>query len=125
MTQAKGVSTIHETIFENRFGYVKELRKLGARIDFFQPKISNPEKIYNFNVEEDTIIRNQAIKIHSDKTLHNGVLRVTDLRAGATLIIGAAIAQGESIIEGASIIDRGYEKIDETLRGIGMEIKRI
>lgn len=125
MTQASGVSTIHETIFENRFGYVKEFRKLGARIDFFQPKVIDPQSVYSFNVDKDTKIKNQAIRIYGNVPLHNGVLKVSDLRAGATLVIGAAIAQGESIIEGASIIDRGYEKIDETLRSIGMEIKRI
>lgn len=125
MTQADGISTIHETIFEDRFGYVTEIQKMGAKIDFYNPKIDNPTKYYNFNWSDRKKNCYQAIKITGPSKLHNAILDVTDLRAGATLVIGALIASGESIIHGIDHIDRGYERIEERLRSLGANIKRI
>lgn len=126
MTQAAGVSTIHESVFENRFSYVSELLKLGAKIDFFKPEVKSPEKFYQFNLGKNyQKLGSQAIKITGKTPLHNGVLKVGDLRAGVSLIIAAAIAGGESIVEGASVIDRGYEEIDKKLIALGAKIKKI
>jgi UDP-N-acetylglucosamine 1-carboxyvinyltransferase len=127
MTQAWGVSTIHETVFENRFSYVEELRKLGAKIEYFQPKTKNPQQLYQFTRSDwsGKLSFPQAIKIFGKTPLHNAVLSVSDLRAGASLLIGAAVAYGESVIHGASVIDRGYEEIDKKLRSLGLKIKRI
>ncbi|OGK20317.1 UDP-N-acetylglucosamine 1-carboxyvinyltransferase [Candidatus Roizmanbacteria bacterium RIFCSPHIGHO2_02_FULL_37_13b] len=126
MTQAKGISTIHETVFENRFGYVSELKKLGARIDFYEPKVRNSNKIYQFNINDrNKECEPQAIRIEGGSTLHGGVLTVSDLRAGASLLIAAACTQGETIINGASVIDRGYEKIDKKLLTLGATIKKV
>lgn len=127
MTQARGESTIHETIFEDRFGYVSELQKLGSDIEFFQPKVANPHDIYQFNIENerDMIELKQAIRIKGPTPLHNGVLQVSDLRAGASLLIAASVAKGETVIKGASVIDRGYEDIDRKLRELGAKIKKI
>ena len=127
MTQAHGVSTIHETIFEDRFGYVSELQKLGADIEFYQPELDNPRKIYQFNIENDDNLKSlqQAIRIKGPTQLHNGVMDVKDLRAGATILIAACSAEGESVINGASIIDRGYEDIERKLQSLGAAIKRV
>lgn len=125
MTQAKGISTIHETVFENRFGYVGELAKLGARIEFFKPEEKSSLTRYQFNTGDKSFVNNkQAIRIHGETTLHNGVLEVSDLRAGASLLIAAAVAGGESIVMGASVIDRGYENIDKKLKLLGADIKK-
>jgi UDP-N-acetylglucosamine 1-carboxyvinyltransferase len=124
MTQARGESTIHETIYENRFAYVKELRKLGAHIKFYQPQIDDPEKTYQFNWTENHNSP-QAIKINGPTKLHNGVMTVADLRAGATLLIAAAVAKGESVLNGASIIERGYENIVEKITQLGGTIKKV
>lgn len=124
MTQATGESVIHETIYENRFGYVSELKKMGAQIEFFEPKIDNPKEIYNFNYEEGTSYR-QAIMITGPKKIHNAVLTVSDLRAGATVVIAALIAGGESIIYGIEHIERGYEKFVERLQNLGANIKEV
>lgn len=125
MTQAKGESVIHETVFENRFSYVPELRKLGAKINFFQPHVRKPEKVYQFGLKgkkcSDLL---QAIRIYGKTKLHNGVLTVSDLRAGASLLIGAAVAEGESAVQGADIIDRGYEDISLKLSKLGLKIKK-
>lgn len=125
MTQAKGVSTIHETVFESRFSYVAELTKMGAHIDFYDPKIENPAGFYNFNWKDRVNGYHQAIRIIGPTRLHNAVLEINDLRAGATLIIAALSAAGESIIHGVEQVDRGYEKIEERLRTLGARIERV
>ncbi len=125
MTQADGISRIHETIFEDRFGYVSEIKKMGAKISFYDPKIRKPESYYNFNWDDRKEGYHHAIKIIGPTKLHNAILEVTDLRAGATLVIGAIVAQGESIIHGIEHIDRGYEKLEERLKDLGASIKRV
>lgn len=124
MTQAEGESTIHETIFENRFGYVDELKKLGAEMDYYHPIVEDPKKTYQFNVGNYSQLR-QAIRISGPTDLHNGVLNVSDLRAGASLVIAALIAEGESVINGASIIERGYENLEEKITKLGGNIRKI
>ncbi len=125
MTQSEGHSTIHETIFEDRFSYVAELQKMGADINFYIPDVANPEDFYNFNYQDKRHDRCQAIKIKGPTTLHNAFLKMTDLRAGATLILAALTAKGESYVYGLEHIDRGYENIDERFRQIGANIKRL
>lgn len=126
MTQAIGKSTIHETIFENRFGYVSELKKLGAKIEYFEPNVDHPEEVYQFNYNDrESGCAPQAIHIYGKSKLHGGVLNVSDLRAGASLLIAASVAEGETIVNGASVIDRGYEQIDEKLKKLGCTIKKV
>lgn len=125
MTQAKGESVVHETIYEDRFGYVGQLRKMGAHIEFFHPKVKNPGKFYNFNWSDKIKNNFQAINITGPVQLHNAVLEVMDLRAGATLILGGLLATGESVLFGVEHIDRGYENIEERLQKLGVDIKRI
>lgn len=127
MTQVSGVSTIHETVFEDRFSYVEELKKLGAKIEFFRPKVDNPQKVYQFNLgkRKKEPQAASAIKIYGKTNFHNGILQVSDLRAGASLLIAASIAPGQSVVHGASVIDRGYQNIDKKLQSLGGEIKKI
>ncbi len=122
MTRAKGVSIIHETVFESRFGYVHELKKMGANITLFKPSVENPEEIYNFNPEDDSNEFFHAARINGPVHLHNAVVNITDLRAGATLVIAALAAKGETVIHGIEIIKRGYENFDERLRRLGADI---
>lgn len=124
MTQATGESVIHETIYENRFGYVSELKKMGAHIEFFEPEVENPKSLYNFNYEMGHSYQ-QAIKIVGPKKIHNAVLNVSDLRAGATVVIAALIATGESVIYGIEHIERGYEKFVERLSSVGAKIREV
>lgn len=123
MTQADGVSTIHETIYENRFAYVTELVKMGAKLRMFTPDVMDPERIYNFNYERNENKKYvQGLRIEGKTQLHNAVLNVFDLRAGATLVIAALIAKGESIIFGTEIIERGYENFHTRLEKLGADI---
>jgi UDP-N-acetylglucosamine 1-carboxyvinyltransferase len=125
MTQADGRSTIHETVFESRFSYVSELKKMGAAIEFFDPLVENPEEFYNFNWADRVEGYHQGITITGPTPLHNAVLEIDDLRAGATLVLAALSAPGESVVHGVEQVDRGYEKIEERLRVLGAHIKRV
>ncbi|GIW64839.1 MAG: UDP-N-acetylglucosamine 1-carboxyvinyltransferase [Patescibacteria group bacterium] len=124
MTQAEGISTITERVFENRFSYVEELKKLGAKINFIEFTPSNPFDYYYFNYEERKKY-SQKIEIIGPTKLHGGVLNIVDLRAGASLAIAALIANGESIINQVSILERGYENFIEKVKKIGGEIKKV
>ena len=124
MTQAGGDSTIHETIYENRFGYVNELTKMGANMRMYSPIVKNPETFYNFNYYNGEKDHMQGLKIHGKTPLHNAVMKVSDLRAGATLVIASLIARGESIIYGVDYLERGYESFDRRLKTLGADIAK-
>lgn len=125
MTQAGGISSIHETVFESRFSYVGELQKMGAKIDFFDPVVPSPEEFYNFNWKDRVPGYHQGIKITGPAELHNAILGIDDLRAGATLVLAALSAKGESYIHGVEQIDRGYETLEKKLESVGAQIRRI
>ena len=124
MTQANGTSIIHETVYESRFGYVNELIKMGAKIKLFNPKVENPKEFYNFNYDDDKPEYRHAARIEGPTPLHNAVVQITDLRAGATLVLAALAASGKSVIFGVQHLDRGYEDFDEGLRSLGADIQR-
>jgi UDP-N-acetylglucosamine 1-carboxyvinyltransferase len=125
MTQATGESIIHERVYESRFSYVRQLEKMGAKIELFNPEVENPEEFYNFNIEDDTKKNKHAAKIYGPTTLHNAVVRITDLRAGATLVLAAVAAKGESVILEVHHLDRGYEKFEYRLNSLGADIRRV
>ncbi len=125
MTQAVGSSSIHETVFESRFSYVSELAKMGADIEFYDPDVKNPQEFYNFNWNDRVPEYHQGIRINGPTKLHNAVLEIDDLRAGATLVLAALAAEGTSYIHGVEQIDRGYEKIEERLSKLGAKIERV
>ncbi|MCG2809128.1 MAG: UDP-N-acetylglucosamine 1-carboxyvinyltransferase [Candidatus Portnoybacteria bacterium] len=104
MTQAKGISLIHETIFEGRLFYTDILKQMGANIIMCDPHrviVQGPTKLYGRRLVSP------------------------DIRAGIALVSAALSAQGESVIENIYQIDRGYERIEERLRKMGAEIKRV
>jgi len=103
MTQAEGIAIVVETIFENRFMHAQELARMGAniRIDGKQAMIAGPRKLTGA-----------------------GVI-ASDLRASASLVLGALVAQGETVIDRVYHIDRGYEKIETKLAAVGARIRRV
>lgn len=125
MTQAKGISIIHERVYESRFGYVSQLKKMGADIELFNPEVRDPKNYYYFNEEDNKPEHRHAIKIKGPTKLHNGVVTISDLRAGATLVLAALAAKGESVILEIHHLDRGYEKFEERLEILGADIKRL
>jgi UDP-N-acetylglucosamine 1-carboxyvinyltransferase len=103
MTQAEGLSLIHETIYEGRLFYIDKLNKMGAKIIMCDPHrvvVAGPAKLYG------------------------GKLESPDIRAGIALVIAAMVASGRSTIENIYQIDRGYEDIDNRLRSVGALITR-
>lgn len=124
MTQVKGIATITERVFENRFSYVSELRKLGAKISFVESKVERPEEYYFFNYQKNKKYV-QKIEIKGPVRLHGGVLNISDLRAGASLATAALISEGESVVNGVSILERGYENFVDKITKLGGEIKKI
>lgn len=125
MTNARGETVIHETIYESRFGYVKELKKMGANISFFNPRVRKSEDVYNFNLSDRVPDYYHAIRVKGPIRLHNAVVEISDLRAGATLVLAAVSSEGKSVVFGVKHLDRGYEKFEERLRSLGARIKRI
>ena len=103
LTQAEGEATVLETIFDGRFRYADDLNRMGADIT-----VMNPHRIL----------------VRGPKPLSRAKLESPDLRAGLAYIIAAAIASGVSHIDNAYVIDRGYEKIEDRLAGIGLSISR-
>lgn len=124
LTQCEGTSILHETIMADRFQYVEELTKMGAKIERFNPEVSHPEQVYNFDLENDDPKNMHAIKITGTTQLEAGEFEVKDLRHGATLILAAMSAKGTSVIKGIEHVDRGYESLDERLKSMGAKIVR-
>lgn len=125
MTQARGVAIINEAVHANRFQYVRDLQRMGGRIEFFNPPIDDPPRFYNFNPQDDRPEYFHAVRIHGPSLLKATELTIDDLRAGATLVLAALIAKGKSTIWGVEHIDRGYENIDGRLIDLGASIKRV
>ncbi len=125
MTQAEGASQVVEAVFPNRFAFVKDLKEMGADIEYFNPSIKNSDKFYNFNPEDDKPEYFHGIKIQGGKELHPINTTVKDIRNGATLVIAALITKGESIIHNVEMVSRGYESFDTRLTRLGASIKRV
>ncbi len=123
MTQADGESVVHETVFENKLGYVKDLKKMGAKMKLFNPPVENKEEMYNFNLEDDLPEYKHAVRISGPTKLHNAVMTTLDIRAGAAIVLAALAAKGRSTIYGVEKLERGYERFDERLRSLGADIQ--
>jgi len=124
MTQANGNSIVHETVFENKLGYVNDLKRMGAKVKLFNPEVTNPQEVYNFNLDDDDASYFHAVSVTGPSKLHNAIVTMQDIRAGAAIVIAALIADGTSTIFGIDKINRGYEALDERLGEIGAIISR-
>ncbi len=104
LVKAQGKSLIHDPLYENRLGYVQELRKMGGDLE-----IVDPHRAFIFG----------------PKVLEGVSVNSLDVRAGAVLVVAGLMANGKTIINDIFHIDRGYEKIEERLQKLGADIKRI
>jgi UDP-N-acetylglucosamine 1-carboxyvinyltransferase len=117
LTQADGVTVLHETVHENRLGYTEALRALGAQIQVFTECLgSTPCRFGSRNH------RHSAVVIGPVK-LEGTTLHVPDLRAGFSYVLAALAAQGDSVITGASLLDRGYENFRDKLFAVGAKLR--
>jgi len=103
LTQGKGLSLVHEVIYEGRLFYTDTLNKMGAKIIMADP---------------------HRVVIEGPTPLIGKKMESPDIRAGIALVIAALIAEGDSLIDNANQIDRGYENIDQRLRSLGAKIER-
>jgi UDP-N-acetylglucosamine 1-carboxyvinyltransferase len=103
LATAHGTSIIEEKIYDKRVGHVKELNLMGAKM---------------------RIIDNRTTIIEGVSQLKGAVVEATDLRAGAALVLAALAADGESVIRNVHFVDRGYERLEETLTSLGATVRR-
>lgn len=104
LIKARGKSLIHDPLYENRLGYVHELRKMGGDIEIVDPHrafVFGPKKLSGLNIDS------------------------SDIRAGACLVIAGLMAEGQTTINNVFQIDRGYERIEERLQKLGADIRRV
>ncbi len=104
LTQADGESRVFETLFEGRLNYLFELERMGAELTVHNP---------------------QQATIHGPARLKGAPIVSCDIRAGAAMVLAALTAEGTTEISDIRYIDRGYERLDETLRSLGAKIERI
>ena len=102
-TQAEGTTTVTENIFENRFMHVSELNRMGANIT----------------------VSGRTATVRGKSDLQSAAVMCSDLRASAALVLAALVADGESILDRVYHMDRGYERLEEKLRGVGAQIRRM
>ena len=125
LTQTVGCSTIIERIFPFRFQHIATLEKMGAKYNFFNPKVVDPVSYYQFNPESDKPEYFHGVKIYGPTKLQSANLTINDLRAGACATLAALTAQGQSTIDGVEYIERGYEKLADRLCSLGANIDYI
>ena len=118
LSQAEGISTLHETVYENRFGYVKELNKMGADIELTNNCLGTPCRFNGTGYYHSAIIKGKT-------PLKPAEIIVPDIRAGFSYLVAAILAEGETLVNGIHYIDRGYENIDKKMRKLGVNIKRV
>ena len=102
-TQAEGTTIVTENIFENRFMHVQELNRMGANIS----------------------VNGRTATVRGRSELQSAAVMCSDLRASASLVLAALVADGETILDRVYHLDRGYERFEEKLRGVGAQIRRM
>lgn len=119
LTQAEGTSVIHETVYENRFGYTDTLRQMGGSIETFTQCLGGKECRFASQDFHHSIIIKGATPLHAKDIV------IPDLRAGFAYVMAALLTPDESTISGLHFLDRGYEDIVGKLTSLGADILRV
>ncbi|WP_155373228.1 UDP-N-acetylglucosamine 1-carboxyvinyltransferase [Catellatospora vulcania] len=118
LTQANGLSVVHETVYEKRFGYTSALNQMGAHIQVFQDCLGGtPCRFGRMGFRHSAVIAGPA-------KLHATDLIIPDLRAGFSHLIAALAAEGTSRVHGVDLINRGYEDFEAKLANLGATVSR-
>ncbi|HLR55708.1 MAG TPA: UDP-N-acetylglucosamine 1-carboxyvinyltransferase [Actinomycetales bacterium] len=118
LTQASGLSIVHETVYENRFGFTEALRRMGATIQVYRECLGgSPCRFGHRNFKHSAVIAGPT-------PLHAAEITVPDLRGGFSHLIAALAAEGTSTVHGIGLIDRGYEHFMDKLVALGADISR-
>jgi len=119
LTQAYGSSVVHETVYENRFGYIDTLLKMGAHVERFTQCLGDrPCRFASQNYEHSLIVKGPTNFQGMD-------IEVPDLRAGFAYVMAALLAPEESSLTGLPYLDRGYENLEGKLQSLGANIERV
>ena len=119
LTQAKGISVVHETVYEERFGYTHTLNDMGANVSLFSNCLGEIEcRFKGQNYRHSAVITGPT-------SLHAAEVDVPDIRAGLAFVVAALVANGTSTLRGIEHLERGYEKLEEKLRSVGARIERL
>lgn len=118
LTQASGSSVVHETVYENRFGYADTLNEMGADITLFRQCLGG--KTCRFASQSFC----HSIIVKGATPLVGKEIAIPDLRAGFAYVMAAAIADGESVLSGLHFLDRGYEGLVHKLASLGVDVAR-
>jgi UDP-N-acetylglucosamine 1-carboxyvinyltransferase len=119
LTQAKGMSVIHETIYEDRFGYTTTLEEMGAHIGLYTKCLGE----IHCRFREKQFVHSCVVR--GPTPLSGAQLDIPDIRAGCSYILAALCALGVSEVYGIEHIERGYENLDAKLRALGAQIERV
>ena len=118
LTQAEGMSVVHETVFEDRFGYVRSLLDMGAEIALYDSCLGKSCRFSTGRYDHSAVIKGPS-------KLRAVDIEVPDLRAGFTYLIAAIVAEGKSTIRGIEHITRGYEQLKSSLQSLGVVIEQV
>lgn len=119
LTQAAGASIVHETVYENRFGYTEALAEMGADIALFKQCLGGRQCRFNSCAFPHSIV------VRGPVALRGGKIDIPDLRAGFAYVMAALIAEDVSIIAGMKFLDRGYENFTAKLKMLGADVDRV
>jgi UDP-N-acetylglucosamine 1-carboxyvinyltransferase len=118
LTQARGLSIVHETVYEKRFGFVEALASMGATIQLYRECLGGHAcRFGQRNFYHSAVISGPTPLSAAD-------IEVPDLRGGFSHLIAALAAKGQSAVRGISLIDRGYERFAEKLDALGAQFSR-
>ncbi len=117
LTQAEGMSVIHETVYENRFGYVEALNSMGARIQLFDECLGGKDCRFR------NLGHRHSAAIWGPTPLTGAEIEIPDLRAGFSYLVAAALAKGRTTLRGVRYIERGYDRVVEKFRALGLPIE--
>ena len=115
LTKAEGLSVIHDTVYENRFGYTESLKKMGADIDLAPFCLGTPCRFQSKRHLHSCVIKGPS-------KFSGSIINIPDLRAGFAYVIAALISDGESTVTGIEYLERGYAHVPEKLRTLGAQI---
>ncbi|MDX8431044.1 MAG: UDP-N-acetylglucosamine 1-carboxyvinyltransferase [Candidatus Algichlamydia australiensis] len=119
LTQSRGCSVIHETVYENRFGYAKTIKEMGADIELFTQCLGGKScRFASQNFDHSLIVKGPT-------PLYGKRIDIPDLRAGFAYVMAALIAPNTSEITGLRFLDRGYENLEGKLASLGANIERV
>jgi UDP-N-acetylglucosamine 1-carboxyvinyltransferase len=119
MTQAEGMSVLHETVYEDRLVYVDALTRMGCEIELYDTCLGGPAcRFHDTNAVHSAVVRGVS-------KLHGAEVTIPDVRAGFSSVIAAAVAEGPSLLHGIEHLERGYHRPFETLESLGLRLERV